>query len=309
MKKLITVILATCMLMGLVACGEKAETSNEEVQNESATVGGQQQTEVKGKDFIGVFRGEDYTIVFAQDVEPTEDFKGEIKIAIDMGFDIFFPYTAKIVSDTEITDFTYRGEEVVADFGFKLDGDTLYYHRSVPDRDIEDNITLQRTDEDVTEVYNEILQKSSEHVAQSAETEVTEKQSAEVTEPVPDANTQPDEMVPIDDTSTEVEKYPFVGITYKNEDLALTFKMQTPDKNGYTKEILLNGVTYSDVTFDNDTYALSNVSITKEPGTGFGVIANWYVDGQEYEINIQESGDNSWKMFAPGICSGYYYPE
>lgn len=133
MKKLITVILGTCMLMGLVACGEKTETSNEEVQNESGTAGQQQQTEVKGEDFIGVFQGEDYTIVFAQDVEATKGFNGEIKIAIDMGFDIFLPYTAKIVSDTEITDFTYRGDEVVADFNFKLDGDTLYYHRSVPD--------------------------------------------------------------------------------------------------------------------------------------------------------------------------------
>lgn len=51
------------------------------------------------------------------------------------------------MSDTEITDFTYRGEEIVAEFDFKLDGDTLYYHRVVSSRDIEDNITLQRIDE------------------------------------------------------------------------------------------------------------------------------------------------------------------
>lgn len=308
MKKLITVILGTCMLMGLVACGEKTETSNEEVQNESGTAGQQQQTEVKGEDFIGVFQGEDYTIVFAQDVEATKGFNGEIKIAIDMGFDIFLPYTAKIVSDTEITDFTYRGDEVVADFNFKLDGDTLYYHRSVPDRDIEDNITLQRTDEDVTEVYNEILQRSSEQVAQNPETESAEEPT-EVSEPVPDENSQPDETVPVDETPTETEKYSFVGITYKHEDLNLTFKLHTPDENGYPTEISLNGVTYSEVTFDNNTYALSNVSITEEAGAGANVTAYWYVGEQEYMLNIQESGEDSWKMFSPGVCSGYYYPE
>ena len=109
MRKFIMTVIAVCMIMSLAACGAK-----DEVQNETKSTNEHQESTENGEDFIGVFRGEDYTIVFAQDVEATEDFKGDIKIAIDMGFDIFFPYTAKIESDTEITDFTYRGEEIVA---------------------------------------------------------------------------------------------------------------------------------------------------------------------------------------------------
>ena len=155
MRKFITTVIAVCMIMSLAACGAK-----DEVQNETKSTNEHPESTENGEDFIGVFRGEDYTIVFAQDVEATEDFKGDIKIAIDMGFDIFLPYTAKIESDTEITDFTYRGEEIIAEFDFKLDGDTLYYHRLVHARNLEDNITLQRTDEDPVEVYKELLQKA-----------------------------------------------------------------------------------------------------------------------------------------------------
>lgn len=61
-----------------------------EVQNETDSMNEHQGSTEKGEGFIGVFRGEDYTVVFAQDVEPTENYKGEIKIDIDMGFDYFF---------------------------------------------------------------------------------------------------------------------------------------------------------------------------------------------------------------------------
>jgi len=170
MKKLFTIILAVCMLMSFVACGAK-----EEVLNESGATDEQQQSTGNAEEFLGVFRGDDFTIVFAQDVEPTEYFDGDVNIAIDMGFDIFFPRTPKVVSDAEITDFTGSSDDVVAEFDFKLDGDTLYYHRLIHEDNYEDNITLQRTDEDASEVYNELLQKSSEKVSQNPETDVTDE--------------------------------------------------------------------------------------------------------------------------------------
>lgn len=227
-----------------------------------------------------------------------------------MGFDYFFPYTAKIVSDTEITDFTYRGEEIVAEFDFKLDGDTLYYHRVVSSRDIEDNITLQRTDEDPAEVYKELLQKSAEVVSQNPPTNVPD----EVEEQIPETSPQPETSVPdVDvstetDTSPEIEKYSFIGITYRHENLDLTLQLKAPDTDGNPTEIMLNGAAYMEYTFDNETFALSNVSITEDMGCYY-VKATWYIGEQEYMLDMQDAGDGSWKMYGPGMCSGYYYPE
>lgn len=206
-----------------------------------------------------------------------------------MGFDYFFAYTAKIVSDTEITDFTYRGEEVVAEFDFKLDGDTLYYQRVVSSRDIEDNITLQRTDEDPVEVYKELLQKSAEVVSQNLPTDVP----YEVDEHTPEIETtpQPETSIPDVDASTEasttqeIEKYPFIGITYKHENLNLTFHLKTPDTDGIPTEITLNGAAYMEYTFDNETFALSNVTITENMGYYY-VKATWYIGEQEYLLDM-----------------------
>ncbi len=300
MRKFITTIIAVCMIMSLVACGAK-----DEVQNETTSTNEHQESTEKGESFIGVFRGEDYTIVFAQDVEPIEDYKGEIKIAIDMGFGYFFPYTAKIVSDTEITDFTYRGDEIVAEFDFKLDGDTLYFQRVVSARDIEDNITLQRTDEDPAEVYKELLQKSAEIVAQNPPTDVPDK----VDEQTPEITPQPETSAPDVDVSTETGTiYPFIGLNYKHENLDLTFQLKAPDADGNPTEITLNGAAYMEYTFENETYELSNVSITEDMGCYY-VKATWYIGEQEYLLDMQDAGDNSWKMYGPGMCSGYYFPE
>ena len=304
MKKFITMVTTVCLIMSLVACGAKNE-----VQNETISTNEHQESTENGEDFIGVFRGEDYTIVFAQDVEPTENFKGEIKIAIDMGFGYFFPYTAKIVSDTEITDFTYREEEIVAEFDFKLDGDTLFYQRVVSARDIEDNITLQRTDEDPVEVYKELLQKSKEVASQNPTTnEIPDKvdeQTSETT-PQPNEDAPADEEIPEDNTVPDTEKFTFVGVTYKNEDRDLTFQLKTPDAIGYPTEITLNGATYTEVTFNNDTFTLSNVSITEDGG--YTVKATWYIGEQEYTLNIY-GNEKSWRMYGPSMCSGDYYPE
>lgn len=305
MRKFITTIIAVCMIMSLAACGAKNE-----VQNETTSTNEYQESTENGEDFIGVFRGEDYTIVFVQDVEPTENFKGEIKIAIDMGFDIFIPYTAKIVSDTEITDFTYRGDEVVTEFDFKLDGDTLFYHRLIHKNMHEDNISLQRTDEDPIVVYNELLQKSEEAVSQdptTVEADEVDEQTPEIT-PQPNEDAPTEEKIPDSNTTSETMSYPFIDVIYKHEDLDLTFQLKTPDADGNPTEITLNGAAYLDYTFDNQTYALSNVAITEDTGYYY-VKATWYIGEQEYLLDMQDAGDNSWKIYGPGMCSGYYYPE
>lgn len=61
-------------------------------------------------------------------------------------------------------------------------------------------------------------------------------------------------------------------------------------------------------TFDNETFALSNVSITEDMGCYY-VKATWYIGEQEYMLDMQDAGDGSWKMYGPGMCSGYYFPE
>lgn len=110
------------------------------------------------------------------------------------------------------------------------------------------------------------------------------------------------------DTGNNTKSYSFLGIVYKNEDLDLTFKLQTPDGNGYPTEIVINGVTYDEtVTFDNETYALEKVDISEAFGST-EVTADWRAKGRGFGLLLQSDGD-SWKMVGPGICSGYYHPE
>lgn len=103
--------------------------------------------------------------------------------------------------------------------------------------------------------------------------------------------------------------YSFIGVTFKNEDLDLTFKLQSPDSNGYPTEIVLNGVTYSDdVTFNNETFTLKNVTITTEFSNCYSISANWSAKGLEFSLSMD--GDKGWwKMYGPAMCSGYYYPK
>jgi hypothetical protein len=111
-----------------------------------------------------------------------------------------------------------------------------------------------------------------------------------------------------DDTGSSTKSYSFLGIVYKHENLDLTFTLQTPDANGYPTEIVINGVTYDEtVTFDNETYALENVSVSEAFGST-EVSADWNAKERGFALLIQSDGD-SWKMVGPGICSGYYYPE
>ena len=110
------------------------------------------------------------------------------------------------------------------------------------------------------------------------------------------------------DTGNSAKSYSFLGIVYKNENLDLTFALQTPDENGYPTEIVINGVTYDEtVTFDNETYALEKVDISEAFGST-EVTADWQAKGRRFSLLLQSDGD-SWKMVGPGICSGYYHPE
>lgn len=111
-----------------------------------------------------------------------------------------------------------------------------------------------------------------------------------------------------DDAGDSASSYSFIGTVYKNEDLDLTFTLQTPDANGYPTEIVLNGVTYDEtVTFDNEIYALEKVEIYEDSGS-INVTADWSAKGRGFGLYIQSDGD-AWKMVGPGICSGYYHPQ
>ena len=116
-----------------------------------------------------------------------------------------------------------------------------------------------------------------------------------------------DEVQDSTDTGSDESSYSFIGVVYKNEDIDLTFSLQTPDANGCPTEIVLNGVTYDEtVTFDNETYSLEKVEIDEDSGS-ISVTADWSAKGRGFGLYIQSDGD-SWKMVGPGICSGYYNP-
>lgn len=103
--------------------------------------------------------------------------------------------------------------------------------------------------------------------------------------------------------------YSFIGITYKHEILDLTFRLQNPDENGYPTEIVLNGQPYSDeITFNNETYTLENVTMTKDNQDSYSILANWTAKGLEFSLNIYGNKD-WWRMYGPGMCGGDYYPQ
>ena len=115
--------------------------------------------------------------------------------------------------------------------------------------------------------------------------------------------------MPEDNTAPDAGTFTFVGVTYKHENLDLTFQLKTPDTNGNPTEVLFNGATYNEVTFNDETFALSDISITLTSSNTYLVIANLSIGEQTHEFYIEDAGDGSWKMYGPGMCSGYYYPE
>ena len=96
----------------------------------------------------GVYQGEGFTIVFASEAAATENCTSEYHIVVDMGYDVFFPRTAALTDNNLIEDSTTRDDEIVTEFSFRLEGDTLQYHRLIHEDGYEDTITLKKTSED-----------------------------------------------------------------------------------------------------------------------------------------------------------------
>lgn len=118
------------------------------------------------KGLYGVYRGGDHTVVIAKDVVFAYNRSDGIIVDKDIsrpfcvatvtnGEEPFFAREAKIVSDTLITDFTYRDDENdhVADMEYYIDGDTLYYHQVIKEADSDVCFVLKRTGEDPKDVY------------------------------------------------------------------------------------------------------------------------------------------------------------
>ncbi len=110
--------------------------------------------------------------------------------------------------------------------------------------------------------------------------------------------------------SNNQNNYLFYNIVFKHEDFDFTFMLQKPDENGNPTEIVLNGTApYDDsISFDNETFALEESTITIEFSNAYNVLAKWSAKEQEFNLNM--TGDEGWwKMYSPTIISGYYYPE
>lgn len=108
-------------------------------------------------------------------------------------------------------------------------------------------------------------------------------------------------------TASQAEKYPFVGVTYKHENLDLTFQLKTPDADGNPTEVLFNGTNYDNVTFNEETFTLSDVTITVTDGSIYTVIAKLPIGEQTYQFIIEGDGD-IWRMRGL-LAEGDYSPE
>ena len=117
-------------------------------------------------DMFGVYRGDGYTIVIAEGVPyaynssegviiESEDSRRFCVVTDSPGLDPFFARSATMVSDTLITDYTFREDENVhvVDMEFERDGDTLKYHRHLNEDNYDEYATLTRTGEDPASVY------------------------------------------------------------------------------------------------------------------------------------------------------------
>ena len=118
------------------------------------------------KGVYGVYRGGNYTVVIVKDVVYAynradgiivdEDINRPFCVAtVTDGDEPFFAREAQIVSDTLITDFTYRDDvnDHVMDMEYYVDGDTLYYRQVIKESDSDVCIVLKRTSEDPKDVY------------------------------------------------------------------------------------------------------------------------------------------------------------
>lgn len=108
-------------------------------------------------------------------------------------------------------------------------------------------------------------------------------------------------------TPQQAEKYPFVGVTYKHESLDMTFQLKTPDAEGYPTEVLLNGSTYDGRTYDNETCALSDVTIKVSDDSIYYLVQASFYSGEKSYAFLIEGTNEIWRVSWP--CEGIYYPE
>lgn len=180
-----------------------------------------------------------------------------------------------------------------AESDFKLDGDTLYYHRLIHEGNYEDIITLRRTDEDAIEVYNELLQKSSGVVLQNLKTDVTNEVPDEVIEQAPGVNLQPDVQ------DSDVEVFPYIDITYRAQEYDGILIFQKPNEEGLPTEIVIDGKLYE----LEDFYMVYNAAQDTWTGGGAG-------NNPDGNIGISLSGNNEkWMLWISGafdMTSAYF---
>jgi hypothetical protein len=112
-----------------------------------------------------------------------------------------------------------------------------------------------------------------------------------------------------DGASTDVSSYSFIGKVYKNEDIDLTFKLQTPDANGCPTEIVLDGETYfDDIRFSAETILIEYTSVASDDQNNLTIQGSFIVEGVEYELHLY-GNDDGWRVYGPGLMSGDYYPQ
>lgn len=108
--------------------------------------------------FDGVYRGEGFTIVLATGAPVSENYGGQIPVMIDMGYDVFFAKTPRVVSDDEIEIFTYNEDDtIITEIHIVVESDTMHYHRLLHEDGYEDSIVLKKTDEDPLTIYGEYM--------------------------------------------------------------------------------------------------------------------------------------------------------
>lgn len=111
------------------------------------------------------------------------------------------------------------------------------------------------------------------------------------------------DSVVVENALEEMNKCTFIGITFKHDSLNFTFQFKTPDESGNPTEILVNGETYSDLVFDNETLPLSDYTMNR--GT---VSATTKYNDLEISLDFQ-GGEGGWRVYGPGMWSGDYVPE
>ena len=115
---------------------------------------------------VGVYRNDKYMIAIAKDVPAVNNYGDGVFEAIE---EYKLPYGAFVVTplysegffndiyepkeENVLTSYTGRDDEHVVDFEFRLDGDTLYYTRTIVEDGYQEKATLTRTDEDPLDIY------------------------------------------------------------------------------------------------------------------------------------------------------------